>query len=136
MNAAPERRLKHDQRFSAKISGLRKKFLAKWRWKHFHWNAALSVEFTMIRKTCYSICLAIVVTSISYILYGHGGEYVLWPGLFAHVMLNGILLAIPTGDDFYGLPSGSYFVLSVIFYTSAIFALMFLISRVRDTPKT
>ena len=87
------------------------------------------------RRLSYSICIGIVVTSISYILYDHGGEFVLWPGLLAQVMFNGILLAIPSGDDFYQLPSGSYLFLSIIFYTLVIFTTIFVISRVRDTSR-
>jgi hypothetical protein len=87
------------------------------------------------RRLSYSICLAIAITSVSYILYDRGGEFVLWPGLFGEGMCNGILLAIPSGDVFYRLPSVSYLVFNIMFYALIIFAVIFLIGRVRDTGR-
>ena len=87
------------------------------------------------RRLTYSICLSILLTSISYMFYAHGGEFILWPGLLVQVILNVILLAIPTGDDFYSLPSASYLVFSFIFYTIASFVAIFLIVCVREGRK-
>jgi hypothetical protein len=87
------------------------------------------------RRLSYSICIATVITAASYVLYDHGGEFVLWPGLVSQVMFNGILLAIPSGDDYYSLPSGSYLVFNVTLYASIIFAALFLIARLREQSR-
>ena len=65
-------------------------------------------------------------------LYDSGGELVLWPGVITEVMFNGILLAIPSGDDFYTLPSQAYLLFNVIFYALIIFAFLLLVMRLRE----
>lgn len=81
----------------------------------------------------YSILAAIVITAISYAMFRQGGEYLLWPGLFVQVMFNGLLLlAIPTGDDYYTLPSEAYLAFSVVFYSFIVFIALFLFSRIRS----
>ena len=68
------------------------------------------------KQLSFSICVATVVASVSYVLLNQGGEFVLWPGFFVQVMFNGLLLAIPSGDDFYKLPSGAYLIFSIILH--------------------
>jgi hypothetical protein len=81
-------------------------------------------------RLSYSIFLAVVISAISYVLYDRGGELVLWPGLLTQVVLNGVLLlAIPSGDDYYSLPSRAYLVFNVTFYASIIFGLLLLIGQ-------
>ena len=88
------------------------------------------------RRLTNSILTAIVITAISYAMFHEGGEYFLWPGLFVQVMLNGLLLlAIPTGDDYYTLPSGAYLAFSVIFYSFIVFIALFLFSRISGNRK-
>jgi hypothetical protein len=93
------------------------------------------------RRLSYSICLATVITAASYVLHDRGGEFVLWPGLVSQVMFNGILLAIPSGDHYYSLPSGSYLVFNVAFYASIIFAavscwFVYFVDRFNETENT
>ena len=80
----------------------------------------------------FAISVAIVITAVSHILHDSGGEFVLWPALAAEVMFNGILLAIPSGDDYYSLPSRAYMVFNLSFYTLIIFATIFLVTRPRE----
>lgn len=84
------------------------------------------------RRLGYSIFLAIVITSVSHIFYDSGGELVLWPGLVTQVMFNGILLAIPSGDNYYSLPSQGYLLFNVTFYALIIFAAIFLVTRPQE----
>ena len=79
----------------------------------------------------FAISVAIVITAVSHVLHNSGGEFVLWPGIAAEVMFNGILLAIPSGDDYYSLPSQAYLLLNVTFYTLIIFAAIFLVTQIR-----
>lgn len=83
----------------------------------------------------YSLCIGIVVTAISFALYRQGGELVLWPGLLCQVLLNGILLFIPTGDDFYTLPSFSYLIFNTLFYALVVFATIFSITWMKANWK-
>ena len=66
---------------------------------------------------------------MSYGSYDRGGELVLWPGLLTQVVFNGVLLAIPSGDDYYSLPSRVYLVFNVTFYASIIFGLLLLVGQ-------
>ncbi len=83
------------------------------------------------RRLICSVLAAAVITAISYASLQWGGEYLLWPGLFLQVMFNGLLLlAIPTGDDYYTLPSGAYLAFNVIFYGVVVFMTLFLMSLI------
>ena len=87
------------------------------------------------RRLSYSICLAVVITAISYTWSDRGGEFVLWPGFVSQGMFNWLLLAIPTSDDFYSLPSKSYLVLNITIYSLLVFAATLLLGSVRHKLK-
>jgi hypothetical protein len=89
----------------------------------------------ILRRLSYSICLGIVLTLISYLQPDRGGDLVLWPGLFVQVMVNTILLAIPTGDVFLSVPAESYVVFSFIIYTLAIFGVILVIGHFLDARR-
>jgi hypothetical protein len=83
-------------------------------------------------RLIYSIGIAIFVIALSYAFYDRWGEFVLWPGVISHVMVNGLLLAIPTGDYFLTLPSITYLVLNVTFYASIVFSFLFLMAHIKN----
>jgi hypothetical protein len=85
------------------------------------------------RRLNYSICIAIVITAVGYVLEDRGGHFVLWPGTSGQVMVQGILLFIPSGDDFYSLPSQSYLLFNVALYSSIILGALLLIPLIRVT---
>lgn len=70
----------------------------------------------------YSISIAILVTAISYAFFDRWGEFILWPGVISHVMVNRLLLALPTGDVFLALPSAAYLFFNVTIYAAVVFA--------------
>ena len=54
---------------------------------------------------------------LSKLFYFTGSESLLVPGKILEFYLTGfILLAFPTGDDYYSLPYGSELVLNILFY--------------------
>lgn len=81
----------------------------------------------MWRLVNYSLCIAIVIIGISYGLRGYGGTTFVQPGVFSEVMLNGVLLLIPTGETFLKLPTWSHVILNLIIYSVVIFVLLFLV---------
>jgi hypothetical protein len=89
-----------------------------------------------LKRVSFSVCLAIVITALSYALNDRGGEFVLGPGLVSQGMFNLLLLAIPTDDDFYSLPSKSYLVFNVTIYALIIFLAVVLLPWVRHNWKT
>lgn len=83
-----------------------------------------------------STLAAMVITASSYLAFRQIGEYLLWPGVFAQVMINGfLLLAIPTGDEYYTLPSESYLAFNVIFYAVIILMTLFVMSLMKPGRK-
>jgi hypothetical protein len=86
-------------------------------------------------RLTYSVCIAILITAISYVQYGRGGEFVLRPGIVSQVMFNGLLLAVPSGDVFYSLPSGAYLIFNVTFYASIVFGALLLIAHMSAKTK-
>lgn len=91
----------------------------------------------MIRRSLsYSLCLALVVISVSYILHRSAGRFLLWPGQLVEDIFNLVLLALPTGDAFYSLPSGSFLILNTLFYTFMFFGLMVLWGWLKRTRNT
>ena len=60
--------------------------------------------------------------------YYEGNRLLVLPGMFLQLMLDGLLLAIPTGDDYYSLPAHAFLFLSAAFYVSIVFILFLMIS--------
>jgi hypothetical protein len=87
------------------------------------------------RALSYSICFAVVITALSFTWSERGGEFILWPGLVSQGMFNWLLLMIPTGDDFYSLPSKSYLVFNITIYSAVVFAGLLLMRSVRHKLK-
>ena len=87
----------------------------------------------MWRLLQYSILFAVLVTGLSYGLMDYGGKILVQPGIVGEVMLNVILLLIPTGDEYLKLPAHSYLILNVLIYSAAIFAVLFLLNLARTS---
>jgi len=87
----------------------------------------------MWRLLQYSVLSAVLVTGLSYGLMDYGGKFLVQPGIVGEVMLNVILLLIPTGDEYLKLPAQSYLLLNVLIYSAAIFAVLVLLSLARTS---
>lgn len=70
-----------------------------------------------------SLTVATVVTLTASSFDVHDARLLLQPGIVAEVMLDWVLLLIPTGDAFLSLPQGSHLLLNVNIYSSVIFGL-------------
>lgn len=88
-----------------------------------------------LKRVAYSICVAIVITVIAYVMSDHGIESLILPGVVINLVFNWVMLLIPTGEEYYTLPSGAHVVLNVAFYTSIVCAALFLFSLIRDRGK-
>ena len=73
-----------------------------------------------------SFCLvgSVLITALSSLFYQVGGEVFLRPGEFAQVMLTGFILLVPTGDYYFGFPTGTDLVLNSIIYAGVSFGLI------------
>lgn len=85
-----------------------------------------------------TVFAGLIVTASIWDYYEGSGTLVL-PGEFLQVMLNGFLLAIPTGDEYYLLPEQAFLFLSAAVYISIVFILFVMISvtltdRTRGAP--
>jgi hypothetical protein len=87
------------------------------------------------RRLTYAICTASVITAIGYVTEDQRVELLTSPGMFINVVFNGVMLMIPTGEEFYTLPTGAHLVLNLAFYTSIIFAASVMIPLIRDSMK-
>ena len=74
-----------------------------------------------------SIVVSAIVVAISFWDYYEGSGILFLPGMYIQIMLNGILLGIPTGDHYYSLPAEAFFFFSTTFYLSLVFLPFFLI---------
>jgi hypothetical protein len=70
------------------------------------------------------LVLSVLITALSSLFYHAGGEVVLRPGELAQVMLTGFILLVPTGDYYFGFPSGTDLVLNSIIYAGVSFGLV------------
>ena len=83
----------------------------------------------------YSVCIAVMITALAHAFYHQGGEILAYPGLLMEALLTGfILLAVPTGDDYYSL-SGSYLVFNTAFYALVIFVMLWFVTQRKEQRK-
>jgi hypothetical protein len=86
----------------------------------------------------FTVFAALIIVASIWDYYEGSGTLVL-PGEFLQIVLNGLLLAIPTGDEYYLLPEHSFLFLSAAFYVSIVFILFLMIGltlteRTRNAP--
>jgi hypothetical protein len=77
----------------------------------------------------YSICIALIITALSYVFPNLGGEYLMAPGIKIELLLTGMILIIPTGDYYYSFPSWSYLIFNIAFYSLMFFILLLVIKQ-------
>lgn len=87
------------------------------------------------KRLVYSICAAGVITAVGYLTEDQRMEFLTLPGRFIYLMFSGVMLFVPTGDEFYILPAGSDVVLNLAFYATMIFAALILIPLIREAMK-
>lgn len=75
-----------------------------------------------------SLVIAILITAISNALNTPSGRILVQPGLHVQVILQGVLLLIPSGDLYISLPRGSYLLFNVVIYLVVIFGSFVLVS--------
>lgn len=76
------------------------------------------------------VCTAIIITSLSYFADNRLGEYLLLPGAVIEITLTWLILLIPTGDEYFSFPSGTYFFFNVAFYAAVMFTFISLLKHV------
>lgn len=88
------------------------------------------------RHLIYSICIAVAVTAVSYFFYTSVGEHLAFPGMLIEVYITGlILLTVSSGDTFYTLPPGSFWVFNVVFYAVIVYVVLRLTAGVRSSRR-
>lgn len=76
-----------------------------------------------------------LIVLLSKLFYSIGGKSFLFPGKVIEIFSTGfILLAFPTGDDYYSLPNGSEIVLNLLFYTLMLFLLFKGVTLALNSP--
>src|SRR5262245_21449915 len=90
---------------------------------------ASGIKNLTMKRAAYSICAAVIITALAYRFYNQGGEVLAYPGLMIHVLINGLILLSPTDDNYYAIPSGSYLIFNIIFYSLTTFAILLIAAR-------
>ncbi|MCM3869724.1 MAG: hypothetical protein ND895_03350 [Pyrinomonadaceae bacterium] len=92
-------------------------------------------ENTLKWKCLVSICASSLITAVGYLTEDQRMELLTLPGLIINMTFNWVMLAIPTGDEFYSLPAASHVVFNLAFYTTMIFAALILIPLIIESMK-
>ncbi|HYY97644.1 MAG TPA: hypothetical protein VE642_03590 [Pyrinomonadaceae bacterium] len=85
---------------------------------------------TKWKSLSYSFSCATIVTSLAYLLYDAGGEYLLLPGITVELyLINPVVITISSGRLQLPIPVGNRFTFNVALYSLVFYVLLRLFAR-------
>lgn len=86
----------------------------------------------MAKRKClsYSLSCAVIITSLAYLFYNAGGEYLLLPGTVVELyLINPVVITISSGGLQLPIPVGNRLTFNVALYSLAFYILLRLFAR-------